>query len=394
MKRLVLVLAACGGAAPPPPVAPAPAPPSAPVAPVADVRREVGGESPSVVEQIVEPTGAPGDEVLAGMALVWIDAPLYTAPHADAPTRTLAKLENRRLHLGEAMPMRVISTKGDFVEVEMPAQDALRNVVSDCAWFGVATQFDVEGWRVFVRRADLAPVLAKHLRTTFSDGSDIEARPGAPALPLADGRVLVELGGMWIPLAAPLAHSYAPLPARGEAPALKHRLQATYVDVANERVLLRSMWAPLAARVEMRGDTAAFPIVDSCGTATVITPAASVEPYVRASSDTGGIFGVGFGTGEVVGAERWYLPKGTPLVVEGGTARAVASTDITIPKPGAAKSVCVERAPLVTTSAVFGPKLESLAAQPLRICARARAVKYQKAARFGAGRGGFGTGKR
>jgi hypothetical protein len=427
---LVVVVAACGGSssvqpAPPrEPVKPAIAPPpSAPpveekaaetpawpegsgnatAAPDENAKASLDAKLwPATELAVTEPTGAPAKSKLAGNVLVWIDAKLYVAPKDTAKSIQLANLDARKDRAGHAIPMHVVGTKGDFVEIESPARDAGLNSVMDCAWFGLETPMDMEHWRLFVKRADLAPVIAKKHSASFADGSKLELRPGVPVIPLADGRWLVDLRQAWVPVTLPadvVGYAYPPLSTERKEATFERRFQlhARTFDLADARVKLRGMFNLLAEQIEQKGDRVAFPFDSACATASVIVDAASVRPYESKANGSGGggMGSIGLGT---AGAERWYLPVGTTLVAEGGTASVKVRYPLTVTKPAKTdKTVCVDRGPFVASRYVFAPTLErfDISTRALKMCAPVRAVKHDKGGGFGVGKGfGLGTGKR
>lgn len=427
MKRLALVaiVAACGAQpqpasgpatirrpvedkaaiAPPPPVPEVPMPGGEPstAEPDDSTRPLEDAVHPVTSFDIVEPTGAPANAKLAGSVLVWADASFYVAPKDGAVSLQLAKLPTRKDHVGEAMPMRVVSTAGAFVEVDMPLTDSFGNHVTDCVWFGLKTQHDVGPWRLFVKRADLAPVVAKKFSTTFDDGSRITVEPGLPILALVGGASLVGFSHVWVPAALPasaIGYAYPTPPppkepspfsgerSRREQAEYKHLLRARTVGIANTQQPLRGVFAPLAKAVETKGSRVAFPIEDTCGALTVLASPTDVKPYKsRRESALSGLGGIGHG--EVMGVEKWTIPRGTRLVAQNGKASTTATLDISVPKPVAgAKQVCIERNPYVSTPHVFGPKTDDIDGVTVKLCVPTRLLKHTKAPKgFGSGSG-------
>src|SRR5439155_12448644 len=95
-------------------------------------------------------------------------------------------------------------TKGAFVEVELGDLD--------CGHVQLATSDDIGRIRLFVKRADLAPVLAKPVTKTFADGTKLALKPGLPVIPGGDGSTAFAINGnefaAEIPVAS-IAHAYA-----------------------------------------------------------------------------------------------------------------------------------------------------------------------------------------
>ncbi|MDI1434571.1 hypothetical protein [Polyangium sorediatum] len=392
---VAIVLVGCGGssapvAEEPAPVVvaarPAPAPVPEPVPP-APVPPPPPAEKPVVpVLERAEPQGAPLSAPLAGSVLVWVDAPFYLAAMEDAPRLQLAKLDARKDHVAEAVPMRVVAAKGAFVEVEPLFLDGAQNDVTNCAWFHLRSQFDVERLRLFVKREDLAPVVTTKFTASYPDGSKIEVLPGAPIVPLADGRSLVGFTFAWLPVVLPAAaigHAYVTPPKETrETFEPKFALHAKDVGFAETRVPLR-IWlmAPLAATVEPKGAQVGFPLSGPCGSATVLAAKAEVRAYEAPGPGPSG--GVGFGFGGVLGVERWYLAAGTALAAETGHVVTKVRREINVPKPAAgAKEVCIERSAFLSSPYLGAPKVDRVEGGKLRLCAPTRVVKHEPAKRF------------
>src|SRR5688572_19600350 len=111
--------------------------------------------SAAVAGTKLDPPVAPETGTLRGNVLVWHDAPLYAEASDTAHTLQLATFEGaRKDHAGHVVALKVIANKGAFVEVELTGQ-------RDCTWSRVVVPDDLARVRLYVRRADLAPVLAK-----------------------------------------------------------------------------------------------------------------------------------------------------------------------------------------------------------------------------------------
>src|SRR5262249_4246355 len=138
-------------------------------------------KTPALEINRIEPVCALDAEPLKGNVLVWHDAALYTAPSDNASTARVAVLGGaRRDRVGHAMPMHVVATHGSFVEVEILDDPG-------CTWTRLATTDDIAKLHLFVKRADLAPVLVKPFDKTFADGTRIALRPGVPVVPTTAG---------------------------------------------------------------------------------------------------------------------------------------------------------------------------------------------------------------
>jgi len=270
-------------------------------------------------------------EVLAGNVLVWQDATLYSDTtdaaqqlHIGAPGR----------HVGQVVPMHVLASHGDFVEVE-PGDDA------ECTTSRVETTDDVAHVRLFVKRADLAPVLTKPYAKEFDDGTRIALRPGMPVLAAADGTIAVAIRGGEVTAeipAASIGHAYRLDKAKSKAIS-GHDLALA----ANTPVTLGgrnlSLGAMLAAGVERKGATTLFAIEDRCVALTVAAPSKAVKD--SDDEDSAGV-GAGSGMGVLDLRNEDYLPIGTALSA-GGHQVAIAAKPIYLPGKPSGKTVCVDR---------------------------------------------------
>src|SRR5688572_19793732 len=103
----------------------------------------------------IDPSGATDTETLRGNVLVWHDTALYADASETAHTVQLATFDGaRKDNVGHVVALKVVAVKGSFVEVELTGQQ-------DCTWSRVVVPDDLARVRMFVRRADLAPVLTK-----------------------------------------------------------------------------------------------------------------------------------------------------------------------------------------------------------------------------------------
>src|SRR5262249_4648096 len=126
---------------------------------------------PNVPVQRVDPPGASDTEPLKGNVLVWSDATLYTEPSDTATAVHAAALEKaRKDSAGEVVAMHVVSIQKGFIEVEPAAE-------LDCTWSRLQTTDDVAKLHVFVKRADLAPVVTAPVEKSFDNGSRFALRP-------------------------------------------------------------------------------------------------------------------------------------------------------------------------------------------------------------------------
>lgn len=369
---------ACGSSAP---LTSSTTQPSAPVAATASA----APASAAAIEKApppatVDPSGAAADEKLAGTVLVWADASFVTGPSEKFPSMQLATLSgSRRDHLGEAVPMRVVSAKGDLLEVETLKLDELGNDETDCAWFDIKSRSDLGPLRLFVHRADLAPVLTAPFSKEFDDGTSLKLQPGTPVVPLADGRYQVLFASLAIPAALPassVGHAYEQaFNPRTDAPYAWSLPPKSPVTLGDEKLTLP--FRPFVSEsVKQQGAVTLFPIHDRCGQAVVAAPSELVTAYTPADG-FGSLTGIGMGGG---GGERWYLPVNTPLATAEGTVITRSREQINVEKPAAgAKQVCIEGSLYISTNLLGAPKPQAPATPAtLRLCAPARVVKHDK----------------
>ena len=144
----------------------------------------------AIVVALAAPAAA--ETPLTGNVLVWADAPLYPDANATGPSIRVGTLDlGREKDVGYVVPMHVVSTQGDFVEVE-PTADV------ECAWWRVVKPDGLDNIRLYVKRTDLAPVLIKPFKATHKDGSSIALQVGVPVL---GGKVAFNRGV--VPVAIP-----------------------------------------------------------------------------------------------------------------------------------------------------------------------------------------------
>lgn len=314
---------------------------------------------------------ARAEDALTGNVLVWADATLYPDASSTIPGVKLATLDlGRDKDIGYVVPMKVVSTKGDFVEVVSPAD-------TECAWWRLATPEGLDGIHLFVRRADLAPVLTKPFKATYKDGSSITLQPGVAVL---DGKVAFNRGV--VPVAIPdasIGMSYAPKKVSPVPKMTKKFLidEATEVKLDGKAFTL-GPWVAGAAK--KKGDRMMVTIAARCMTAVISVPKKSVHAGVAINQAV-----------EVPpppkrsvvasGAERYYVPAGTKVTAEKSdfvVGTLTADRDVVKPKRGA--RACSEF--VVTREDPFVESQHTLdTAQPIRtlkLCAAGDAVKVEK----------------
>ena len=309
---------------------------------------------------------APATEALRGYVLVWHDAPLFADANDKAPQiRVAAALPARKA--GHAVPMRVVSVSGVFVEVE-PVDDV------HCTWSRLATTDDIGQLKLFVKRSDLAPMVVKPYAKTFADGTRIALRPGVPVVALADGWYAAGLRGDDFPAEVPAsAIGWSYLPERDKPRAITGKdftlAPRTKVTLGDRSFALAA--APLASSVERRGATTIYAIEDRCVSVAVAAPTSSVKDSDE--EDDGIATGGGYGVLDL--RHEDYLPIGTSLMV-GARQVAITTKPIYLAAPGSGKTVCFDRR-LKLATAMLPPSTDEIDDR-LRLCAASTRVVHEK----------------
>lgn len=309
---------------------------------------------------------------LTGNVLVWADAPLYPDANPSGPSVRAGTLDlGRDKDVGYVVPMKVIGTTGDVVEVE-PTPDV------ECAWWRVVKPDGLDNMRLYVKRTDLAPVLVKPFKATYKDGSSISLQPGVAVL---DGKVAFNRGVVPVPIPeASIGVAYAP---HKIAPVAKPDKKKFLLDEATE-VKLGGATFPLgpwvAGAAKRKGNRMLVSIVTRCMTAVISAPKERVHAGISINQT------VAAGAGPTRpalarGAVRYYLPAGTKMTSEKGShvvGTLDTDRDVTKPKPGA--RACAEFVISRADPFVDVPHTVD-ASQPqrtLKLCAPADAVKVEQ----------------
>jgi hypothetical protein len=322
----------------------------------------------------VDPELAPDDAALAGNALVWVDAKLYLDPVDTAPSVQLAKPIKRKDAVGQVMPVRVVASDKGFVQIE-PTKDI------DCTWSKLASHKHLAKLRLWVKRSDLAPVLAKPYRKAWKDGTKLALAVGTPLGRSSSGYIVSlhgELVGVAVP-AASVAYAYKP----GKVAAVKSRgkkpvwLEKKSVTLGEQTIQLSDLWSAPAAQI--RGDRVLFPLEARCMTAVVSAAKSDVDRGLRGFGI--GVGGVGGEPGGKIGMEHWYVPKGATLTSATGTATvAVTTIAIEVPNPGKATTVCIERPIDLDQTVAEAPNTTetSIADRTLKLCVPASVIQHDR----------------
>ena len=318
--------------------------------------------APALADTVAAPS-PPDNEPLRGNVLVWHDAALYTAPSDDASTLHVATLAARKA--GHVVPMHVVAMRGAFVEVEFADDEG-------CTWTRLSTSDDIAKLHLFVKRADLSPVLVKPFEKTFSDGTRLALKPGVAV----SGSTVSFLGhelAAEIP-AASIARSYSPSNARS--------LNVTdheYVIAAGTKTLLGDRTIALdgihATAMTKRGDTALVAFEDRCIALTVAAPAAAVRTTDADHEEIESV--TGYGTLGMRDGD--YLPRLTPLSSTSGRQIAYAAKPIYLMGTSRTKTTCIDRRLRLEPAVAGAPAIDSAAADDsLRLCVPSSKVVHEK----------------
>ncbi len=323
----------------------------------------------SIVMALV--TNSAAEEKLTGNVLVWGDAPMYLDPDVKGAHVRIATLDQGREHdIGFVLPMQVVGTRGELVEVE-PTADV------QCAWWRIVRPEGISGVRLYVKRSDLAPVLTKPFSAKFKDGSRIDMQPGVAVL---GGKVAFHEG--ILPAAVPEASigvAYAPkaikaVPKRGKRTFL---LDEKTDVILGDQTFVLGPW--VASKAEKRGKRMLVHLAARCMTAVVSAPKDHVHADVAFGRSATGPAAVNASVA-ASSTERYYLPSGTPLTSEKGDhVVGTLSADRDIKKPSG-KRACTDFVlsrdePIIDAPRTLDPSQPS---RTLRLCAPVEAVKVEK----------------
>jgi hypothetical protein len=305
--------------------------------------------------------------------LIWVDARLYLDPVDTAPSVQLALPITRKDAVGQVVPARVLGSDKSFVQIE-PTKDV------DCTWSKLASHKDLAKLKLWVKRTDLAPVLAKPFRQAWKDGTRITLATGTPLGRSKKGYV-VSIHGEQIEVAVPatsVTYAYKP----GKVVGVKKRAKKVWLDkkpvtIGDQALQLSLLWT--APNVQARGNRVLFTLEARCMTAVVSVARTDVDRdlhgFAAMVGPTGGEMG------SKLGAERWLLPKGTALTSATGTASvAVTSITIEVPNPGKTARVCIERPIEIAQPVADAPGIDDSkpADRTLKLCAPASAIQHDR----------------
>ena len=319
----------------------------------------------------LDPVGVADEKPLKGNVLVWHDATLLSEPSETARTLQLATFDvARKDRVGHVVPLRVVSGKGAYVEVELTGDE-------DCTWSRIVVPDDLARVRMFVRRADIAPALVKPFTKTFADGSSITLGVGTPVVATDANTYVVSLRGDEVEVEIPAAsvgHAYVPPKTSSAINGMGSSITiaaATKATLGAQPLALSAAWK--GAPVDKRGADAMVALEDRCMTAQVIVPQAAVaeadDSEIDVESDEGSHSSMLNLRDDVL------LPKLTPLSV-GDRQVAVAAKHIYLHAEPTGKTACIHRA-IKIESALEVKRTDA----KLRLCAPAANVAREQRGR-------------
>ncbi|HEY5947653.1 MAG TPA: hypothetical protein VIV40_19250 [Kofleriaceae bacterium] len=313
----------------------------------------------------LDPSGAPDHATLKGSVLVWHDATLYSEASETAHTIQLATFDGaRKDHVGHVVALKVVAGKGAFVEVELGGRE-------DCTWSKVVVPDDLARVRMFVRRADLAPVLTKPFAKTFADGTSIALAVGTPVVATDAGTYVVSMRGDELEVDVPAASvgfAYATAKTRG---AISAGQTLSIAPATRATIGERSMalTAAQGAPIEKRGDSTLIALDGNCVSAHVVV---ATKSLVDADESTGDLSASSDGNDVVSLRDECFLPRLTPLSI--GTHQvAVAAKPIYLHSEPMGKTACIQRA-IRIESALDVKRTDD----KLRVCAPATKVVSER----------------
>jgi hypothetical protein len=319
-----------------------------------------------VLGVLVAVTGVARADDLHGVVLVWQDASFYGEASDTAPAIKLSAPLVRDTTLGRVVPMSVLGVHGDWVEVEPTTS-------TYCTDARLVPPDDLAKLRLFVKRADLAPVLTAPVAVAGPDGSKLALKPGVPVAP---GHFAYQ--GLSVAAEIPpgsIGLSYvAPKAARGDLAIRQLALKAgAKVKLAGQTLTIAAITP--SAHVEHRGTDVLVTLEDGCTSLVVVAPSTAITDFDD-EAPTGDPAGPGSGgTGVITLRGNDYLPIATALWA-GSHQVAYAAKPLYLPGAPTGKQVCVDRR-LRIESATQAPDSTDLD-DKLRVCAPAGKVVHEK----------------
>ncbi|MEP6859578.1 MAG: hypothetical protein ABJE66_03105 [Deltaproteobacteria bacterium] len=327
------------------------------------------------------PMGPTETETLRGNVLVWQDATFYVEGRDDAATLHVASLAGARKDSpGVVIPMHVVATTHDFVEVEAAAS-------GDCAGGKLETSDDLAKLHLFVKRAALAPVLVQPYARTFENGTKIALRPGIALIPAAaEGKFIAAVTGGTVTLELPatsVGHAYSPDKSHAPIAVSEHE----YEIAPKTSLMLGDMPVALAGQraigTEPHGTSTLLSFRSRCTSLDLLAPAKAVHPF---DDDDDASLAMGGSGGVLALREHDYIPAGTPLATPGGHPIAAAAKPIYLSAPPHGKTACVDRHVHVDGDALAPTDGDDR----IRVCAPASRVVHERWRSSGSANGATG----
>jgi hypothetical protein len=271
---------------------------------------------------------------LRGDALVWEDATFYFEPWDGGASLRFSTISRRLVEVGRAIPVRIVdaSMRG-FVEITFPRR-------SDCTWRRLDADLRLDAVRMFVKREDLAPVLAKPYTAQHSDGTKVKLAPGLPIVPTSSGRYAVGVLGDRLRLSIPHAsvgylYKGGGVVDPGAPPSGKLvRIDRNAIArIGDDAFTVRANW--IAAVPATRSDPARVSYATRCLELVAQVPTSAIRPgsdFTRARPES---------TTSLSTRIRYVIPRGAPLATVSGRAVAVAATEISVLEPSTGP-VCLD----------------------------------------------------
>jgi len=243
---------------------------------------------------------------LSGFALMWADATVYSAARADAAVGAVSEsgaLDRFGAHTGV---VEIVADHGEFVEVSGLTE---RKARSHCGGSPVAA-FDQYDLTFFLRREDLAPVLATEYADSHDDGSAIVLAPGTPVTPSPSG-VGVYVGRYFVQTyldSSDVARSYQPAAVGERTEAWTGPRQPvhglTETSLLGRQTKLGRLPEELLRRWTLEDDDGQLRIVlaDRC---------VRIEMLLDQEPKPGGMGGHGRALGRSKTIRVWRIPSGT-----------------------------------------------------------------------------------
>ncbi len=277
--------------------------------------------------------------------LIWTDARLHRSPDDPEPVRAYDYGgDARSARAGEVYVARLVADHGAWLEVDTGPIDWLddANRPYHCASSNVLGRDLPAGsggvaLRLWVRRADLAPVLTRPFDRSFDDGTYARLRPGTP---IVDGRPWID--GFLLPIQvedAAIGTNYRVLPLPPATDDDGFRMQ----DVVEVRAALGGAEVSWQ-QPPWNYSESPYLLVDDAGTRVTTSDAGCGEAVLaftgRVAPSEFDQYGIGgLSTGRVPGVR---VAEGTPLQWPDGTPAGTVLEALELRVPATGPAVCFE----------------------------------------------------